>query len=143
MKTKLKRLVGLAIFVSYSFIGNAQIPEEFHKFLAKTDTTNLYWKVDENPQFKGGHESLVNYYKDNFVYPEESQKKGIQGTVFVLFIVEKDGSISNVYATNSIDKYLEKEAVKFIKKMPNWEPGKKDGKTVRVLNVQPVKFALQ
>ncbi len=67
MNTQLNRLVVLAIFVAYSILGTAQIPEEFHKFLTKTDTTNLYWKVDKNPQFKGGYESLVNYYKQNFV----------------------------------------------------------------------------
>ena len=128
--------------ISFVFV-NAQIPKEFNKYLQKTDTTNLYWKVDENPSFKGGYDALVNFYQDNFVYPINSRKNGVEGIVYVLFIIETNGKITNVAATNSIDGYLEKEAVKFIKKMPKWIPGRKDGKVVRVLNIQPVKFSLK
>ena len=138
----IKALLTFTLLFSFVEI-TAQIPKEFDKYLQKTDTTNLYWQVDKNPSFKGGYESLVNFYQKHFVYPRDSRKNGIEGIVHVLFIVETNGEITNVVATNSVDGYLEKEAVKFIKKMPKWIPGEKDGRKVRVLNIQPVKFSLK
>ena len=85
----------------------------------------------------------MRYLSSNIVYPREAEDKGIQGRVICSFIVEQNGSISNVRVEKSIDKSLDAEAVRVIKKMPNWYPGKNNGSNVRVKFFLPITFTLQ
>ena len=85
---------------------------------------------------------MLEYLKENVIYPETAKNKGIQGRVVVSFIVEKDGSISDAKAINTIDEDLVSEAIRVITTMPKWIPGKQDGRIVRVKYCVPVSFRL-
>lgn len=98
--------------------------------------------VEDMPQFKGGTNQLFLYLKNNLVYPKAASKMGISGTVYVNFTVDKDGSLKNVNVIKEVDPLLDKEAVRVVKSMPNWIPGKQKGKAVKVSYNLPVSFKL-
>ncbi len=102
----------------------------------------LFSVVEVMPQYPGGQIAMLKYIMENIKYPEQAMKKGIQGRVAVSFIVEKDGSISNVRPVHSVHSLLDKEAVRVVKSMPKWSPGKQNGKPVRVRFTVPVMFKL-
>lgn len=102
----------------------------------------LFSVVEVMPQYPGGQIAMMKYIMENMKYPEQAMKKGIQGRVAVSFIVEKDGSISNVKPVLSVHTLLDKEAVRVVKSMPKWSPGKHNGKPVRVRFNLPVMFKL-
>ena len=102
----------------------------------------LFSVVEVMPQYPGGQIAMMKYIMENMKYPEQAMKKGIQGRVAVSFIVEKDGSISDVKPVLSVHPLLNKEAVRVVKSMPKWSPGKHNGKPVRVRFNLPVMFKL-
>ena len=93
------------------------------------------------PQFPEG--SAQRWVAKNVRYPMIAQENNIQGKVFVQFVVEKDGSVSNVKVAKSVDPSLDKEAIRVVKAMPKWEPAKLRGKPVRVSCTIPIGFSLQ
>jgi TonB family protein len=100
--------------------------------------------VNEMPSFPGGFDALIKYLVSNIKYPEEAKKNGITGTVFVQYIVEKDGTVSNVKVLRGIGGGCDEEALRVVKAMPKWIPGKDDNnKTVRVQFNLPIKFSLE
>lgn len=100
--------------------------------------------VETMPDFPGGQKALFKYLSDNIKYPVIAQENGIQGKVICQFVVNKDGSIVEVAAVRSSgDASLDKEAVRVVKGMPKWSPGKQRGKAVRVKYTVPVVFRLQ
>ena len=90
--------------------------------------------VEEMPVFPGGEKALVAYLKENLKYPSVPAENGVQGRVIVLFKVEADGSLTDVRIGGSVDPSIDREALRLVKAMPKWIPGKQDGKPV------PVKF---
>ena len=102
----------------------------------------LFSVVEVMPQYPGGQIAMLKYLMENIKYPEQAMKEGIQGRVTVRFIVEKDGSISDVKPILSVHPLLNKEAVRVVKSMPKWSPGKQNGKPVRVRFNVPVMFKL-
>ena len=110
---------------------------------AQTKKNDMVFDVVEvMPQFPGGQIAMLQYLMENIKYPEQAMKKGIQGRVAVRFIVEKDGSISDVKPILSVHPLLNKEAVRVVESMPKWTPGKHNGKPVRVRFNLPVMFKL-
>ena len=110
---------------------------------AQTKKNDMVFDVVEvMPQFPGGQIAMLQYLMKNIKYPEQAVKEGIQGRVTVRFIVEKDGSISDVKPVLSVHPLLNKEAVRVVKSMPKWSPGKQNGKPVRVRFNVPVMFKL-
>lgn len=99
--------------------------------------------VEEMPQYPGGPQALFEFLSQNVQYPKEAAKAGIQGRVIVTFVVEKDGSICESKVVKSVDPSLDAEALRVINAMPNWKPGKQNGKEVRVKYTVPVAFMLQ
>lgn len=96
--------------------------------------------VEEMPEFPGGMAKLTEYLAKNIKYPQAARENGIQGRVFVNFVVERDGSISNVKVMRSLGGGCDEEAVRVVKSMPKWEPGKQRGKAVRVSYNLPINF---
>ena len=101
----------------------------------------IYTSVQQKPVFNG---DLDSYLAHKLIYPEEAKKNNIQGTVWITFVVEKDGSVSNVKVQKPDEGYhgLEKAALVAVWHMPKWTPGTQDGKPVRVQYILPVKFVL-
>ena len=103
----------------------------------------MFTIVEEMPAYPGGDDKLYEYLGKNIKYPQIARESGIQGRVFVNFVVEPDGSVSNVKVMRGIGGGCDEEAVRVIKTMPKWKPGKQRGKAVRVTYTIPVVFKLQ
>jgi len=99
--------------------------------------------VEEQPEFPGGEEALMNYLSSNIHYPEQAKELDIQGTVIIEFVVETNGSVTNVVVKRGIGGGCDEEAVRVVKSMPKWKPGKQRGKPVRVRYTLPVRFQLK
>jgi protein TonB len=109
----------------------------------KVEETKVFDVVEQMPQFKGGDAALMEYLNKNIKYPVIAEENGIQGRVVTTFVVERDGSITDVKVIKSVDPSLDKEAVRVVKSMPKWNPGKQNGSAVRVKFTLPVTFRLQ
>ena len=103
----------------------------------------IFQIVEEMPEFPGGMGECLKFLMKNAKYPTISQENGVQGKVSVKFVIEKDGSIADPVVVRGVDPYLDKEALRVVKSMPKWKPGKQRGKPVRVSYTVPVIFKLQ
>lgn len=119
------------------------VQEEVAEVAPLQDDKPVFSVVQVMPQFPGGQEALFAYLENTVKYPVIAYENGIQGRVLCQFVVNKDGSISNVeVAKSGGDPSLDKEAIRVIKMMPNWIPGRQDGENVRVKYSVPVVFKL-
>lgn len=107
------------------------------------DVNKVFDVVEQMPSFPGGSEALMRFLNENVRYPAVAEDNGIQGRVIVEFVVERDGSITDVRVAKSVDPLLDKEAVRVLRSMPKWKPGTQNGKPVRVKYTTPVTFRLQ
>jgi len=103
----------------------------------------IFLVVEEMPSFPGGEKEMYRYIGKNIEYPRMAKESGISGRVFVTFVVEKDGRVTDVKVLRGIGGGCDEEAVRVIKSMPRWKPGKQRGKPVRVQYRMPIKFTLQ
>jgi protein TonB len=103
----------------------------------------IFTVVEESPSFPGGEEARIRFLQENIEYPQMARESGIQGTVYMTFVVEPSGSVSAVRVLRGIGGGCDEEAVRVIQKMPKWNPGKQRGKPVRVQFTMPIKFTLQ
>ena len=102
----------------------------------------IFVAVETDPEFPGGMEALLKFLSDNIVYPQKAKDNGIEGKVFVSFVIEKDGSISNIKVLRDIGGGCGAEVVRVVKLMPKWKPGMQRGKAVRVQYNLPVQFTI-
>ena len=109
----------------------------------KEEETKVFDDVEQMPSFPGGPSALMQYLSSNIKYPVVAEENGVQGRVVCTFVVERDGSITDVRVIKSVDPSLDKEAVRVVKSMPKWIPGKQNGSAVRVKYTVPVTFRLQ
>ena len=107
-----------------------------------TDEEEIFQVVEEMPEFPGGMEKLLEYLSRNIKYPTIAQEQGIQGRSVIEFVVNKDGSIVDPKVVRSLHPKCDEEAMRVIKAMPKWKPGKQRGKPVRVKYTVPVQFKL-
>lgn len=110
----------------------------------EVEEQQIFFIVEEMPSFQGkGQEGFREWIQQNLRYPEIAAENGISGRVFVRFVVEPDGSVSNVEVVRGVDPALDAEAVRVVSSSPKWEPGKQRGKPVRVAYTFPIVFVLQ
>ncbi len=103
----------------------------------------IFSVVEEQPLYPGGNAAMMKFLSNNIKYPVAAQEKGTQGRVITNFVVEKDGSLSDIQVIRGVDPSLDAEAIRVIQSMPNWKPGTQKGETVRVRYTLPVVFRLQ
>ncbi len=103
----------------------------------------VFYVVEEEPKFEGGYDKLTEYLSNEIQYPQVARESGIQGIVYVDFIIEPTGDITNVKTKRGIGGGCDEEAVRVVKNMPNWLPGKQRGVPVRVQINLPIKFILR
>lgn len=103
----------------------------------------IFIVVEDPPSFPGGDEARIRFLSENIRYPQMARESGIQGTVFVTFVVERDGSVTDVRILRGIGGGCDEEAIRVIKAMPKWNPGKQRGRPVRVQFNMPIRFTLQ
>ena len=111
--------------------------------LSETVSDSIYTLAKVMPEFPGGTKKLLSFLSKNIKYPEKAKKAGVQGRVFVSFVVEVDGSVSGVKLLRGIGSGCDEEAMRVVRSMPNWKPGMNDGNPVRVQYNLPIKYALQ
>lgn len=107
-----------------------------------SDPDEPHTVVEEMPAFPGGDEAMFKFIATKVKYPEEAAENGIEGAVYVTFVVERDGRISEVKVLRGIGAGCDEEAVRVVKSMPNWTPGKQNGQLVRVRRSLPFRFKL-
>lgn len=115
--------------------GNNQIVNE--------ETTPPLTIVENMPDFPGGELAMRKFISENIHFPAEARSADIQGSVYIQFVVEKTGKITNIKTLRGIGGGCDEEALRVVKLMPNWNPGRQNGQTVRVQFVLPIKFVLQ
>lgn len=98
--------------------------------------------VEDMPVFKGGDKALMKYIAEHVVYPEIAKENDIQGKVFVKFVINEKGKVTNVQLLRGVDPLLDKEAIKVIESLPDWKPGRQSGKNVKVSMQVPINFQL-
>lgn len=117
---------------------------EFKEEESEFDEEEIYVVVEEMPGFAGGNsDKFLEYIARQLIYPEVAAENGIQGRVFVSFVVEPDGKVSNVRVVRSVDPALDREAVRVVQSSPRWTPGRQRGRPVRVTFTFPIIFILQ
>ena len=134
LKVNLKRPAGIDEIQAVAFGKPAPKSEE---------EGEIFQVVEELPMYAGGMQELMKYLQMNIRYPKEAQERGLQGRVIVQFVVNKDGSICDEHIVKSVDPQLDAEALRIVRSMPNWTPGKQRGEPVRVRFTLPVSFRLQ
>ncbi len=109
----------------------------------REEENKVFDVVEQMPSYPGGMGALMSWLSQNIKYPTVAAENGISGRVIVQFVVERDGSITDVRVARGVDPYLDKEATRVVKMMPHWIPGKQNGAPVRVKYTVPVVFKLQ
>ncbi|MGM9713724.1 MAG: TonB family protein [Prevotella sp.] len=107
------------------------------------DDDKVYDLVDNTPEFPGGSMALMEFLRDNVKYPKGAFERNVQGSVIVSFVIDRDGSVTDVHALKPLDEELDAEAVRVISSMPKWTPGTVKGEPVRVKYFVPVAFRLK
>lgn len=133
MKT-IKLMIPVLLLMVVSFTINAQNNENKNKV--------YFEEVDEMPEYPGGKKAMFKFISENVQYPENAKKEGVTGKVFISFVVDKDGNVTDVQIARGVDSDLNKEAVRVVKKLEKWKPGKKDGELVKVGFTMPIQFVL-
>jgi protein TonB len=109
----------------------------------KEEESKVFDVVEQMPEFPGGQAALLKWITEHIKYPAVAEENGIQGRVIATFVVERDGSVTDVQVARGVDPSLDKEAIRVLKQMPRWNPGKQNGAPVRVKYTVPVTFKLQ
>jgi len=121
---------------------NANIVVDYKSINSENEKNRPLINVEHDPEFKGGYNAMLKFLKKNMKYPITPRKAGTQGIVFVYFVVEKTGKITRVKLLRGIDKACDEEAIRLVKSMPDWIPGRQNGKVVASFYQIPVKFQL-
>lgn len=146
------KIAAVLFLVLSTAAAQAQVPENIDNISPQTISdkpstsemkTEAFVFVEEMPQFPGGQDALFKFIAQNLKYPKDAVEMDIQGKVYVRFIVEADGRVTNVNVVRGIHSSLDNEAVRVVNSMPEWKPGKQNGKDVRVQFTLPINFSLK
>lgn len=137
----MKRIISLLLLAAFGFAASAQ-SNEGTPSTAINNEEEVFVVVEDEPEFPGGTEALYRYLASNIHYPAEAKAERIQGRVFVSFVIEKDGSVTNIKVLRDIGGGCSEEAVRVVKAMPRWKPGRQRGQRVRTQFNLPIEFKL-
>lgn len=137
---------GVSVKVAYTVPINFALDSNKSGGSEKTAILNkngdVYSIVEEMPTFHGGDKALREYIANAVTYPEVAQENGIQGKVYVSFVIDVDGSVTAAKIARGVDPSLDKESLRVVRELPKWKPGKEKGKPVKVQYTVPINFAL-
>jgi TonB family protein len=150
---KRENFVTMIVFLLMMTVGNIACaqdvpliidPDKVDEYLAeRRDTINVYDVVEQMPCFPGGHRVMYEFIEENMHYPKKCVEKSIQGRVIITFVVERSGKLSNIRVARGVHPALDKEAIRIVKLMPRWIPGRQNGIPLRVKYIIPVTFRLK
>ena len=112
------------------------------KTVVSQTNQKVFDTVDQMPEYPGGMQAMIEFLQANMKYPEDAAKQKVEGRVMVQFVVETDGSISDVHVAKQVFPSLDAEAIRVVQAMPKWTPGKEKGKVVRVKYNLPIVFRM-
>ena len=138
---KQKKMKKLIIMSLMAMFGLTTVSAQ--KTVVAEKNQQVFDVVEQMPEYPGGMSAFLDYLMQSVKYPEDAEKQKIEGRVIATFVVETDGSISNVEVARPVFPSLDAEAVRVLSAMPNWTPGKQSGKLVRVKYTVPINFNLQ
>jgi len=146
----MKSISKLTIILLFLFISNYSFGQEEVILQTQKDTIQqmpndsgeVFVFLTDGPEYIGGDEARIKYLQKTIHYPEKAKENNMQGTIYITFVVEKDGSISNIKVLRGVCESLDAEAVRVVRGMPNWKPGEHQGKPARVQYNMPIKFVL-
>ena len=130
----------IKLFISIAFLFTAVLCQAQAKENKSKD--GVYFVVEEMPVYPGGDEALRKDLAANIKYPEEAKKAGIQGKVYVTFVVDEQGKVTDAKIARGVDPSLDKESLRVINELKTWSPGKEKGKAVKVSYTVPINYAL-
>jgi len=133
--------IAIVFAIAFTFSASAQ-QKKPNAPVAKQQKGNVFTVVEKAPNFPGGTKAFGTYLSKNIKYPAADRENNVQGKVFVSFIVEPDGGLSEVSAIRGPSEAMKTEAVRVVKNSPKWIPGAQNGKKVRVQYTVPINFAL-
>ncbi len=131
-----KLILMLLMAVCCLMTANAQ------KTVVSQTNQKVFDTVDQMPEYPGGMQAMIEFLQANMKYPEDAAKQKVEGRVMVQFVVETDGSISDVHVAKQVFPSLDAEAIRVVQAMPKWTPGKEKGKVVRVKYNLPIVFRM-
>ncbi|OFX24885.1 MAG: hypothetical protein A2033_17910 [Bacteroidetes bacterium GWA2_31_9] len=140
--TNLKSIISILVLAIICYSNLSLTTHTLKNNIVKPQEDKIYTKVDKMPEYKGGDKELTKFIINNITYPEGSKSKSIQGKVFISFIVNTDGTLSDYNVEKSVNKELDDEALRVIKLMPVWIAGNEKGKPVKVKMQLPIEFRL-
>ena len=133
----MKRLVLLSLMaICCLMTANAQ------KTVVSQTNQKVYDTVDQMPEYPGGMQAMIEFLQTSMKYPEDAAKQKVEGRVMVQFVVETDGSVSDVHVAKQVFSSLDAEAIRVVQAMPKWTPGKNGGQVVRVKYNLPIVFRM-
>ena len=132
----------LSAIVLFCFLYNCSAQTDTIKRVSVNDLNKTFARVVKEAQFPGGQRGWITFLQENLEYPAKARRKKIEGTVVVTFMINKDGTISDIQVASGPEE-LREAATNVIKKSPNWIPASQDGKKVRSYKKQPVNFSIQ
>lgn len=130
----------LLLITTLLFLSGGAIAQNIEPDTAKEE---IFTYVEQMPSFPGGEQAMYQYIKENLRYPEEAMEEGIEGRVYIRFIVSATGVIKNVECMKAADTSLKAEAIRLVSSMPPWISGKQNGRAVSVYFTLPVSFKLE
>ena len=134
----MKKMILLSMMAVFCFMtASAQ------KTVISQNDQKVYDVVEQLPEYPGGMMAMMEYLQTNMTYPKDAEKQKVEGRVLVVFIVETDGSVSDVKVARNVFPSLDEEAVRVVKSMPKWTPGMDKGKVVRTKFTLPIMFRLK
>lgn len=135
-------LLIISVFFANQASAQITIPDNSGNRDLNAQNDEVFTVVEVQPEYPGGDEARILYLQKNIQYPSEARKAGIQGTVYLTFVVEIDGTLTDVRILRRIGGGCDEEAVRVVKMMPKWKPGTQKGKPVRVQFNMPLRFIL-
>ena len=128
--------------LSYDSLGNIILVKKQENIYETTGGEQVFFMVEDMPEFPGGETALSKFISNSIIYPELAVEKGIQGKVYVAFVVTQNGKVANAKIAQGIDPALDKEALRVVNSLPLWKPGKQGGQNVNVSYTVPINFML-
>jgi len=114
----------------------------FAQEATNTPKSEVFSFVETMPEYLGGQQKMMQFIQQNFQYPDSARSKGIQGRVYVEFVIDTTGKVGEVRIVRGVHSLLDKEAIRIVSRMPNWKPGSQKGKPVKVKYNLPISFKL-
>ena len=144
LKVLLPIAVTACLAVTFANCNNSMLLSNDDKINEKsfTNQDDAYVIVEEMPEFPGGEKALLKYIAENVVYPQEAKEKDIEGSVYIKFVVNSEGKVQDVETLRGVDPLLDQEAIKVIESLPDFKPGRQDGKPVNVSMQVPIMFKI-